>query len=147
MLKIPLAHKLRFVLVLFFILSFVFIRVYEDKLFYDPFLKYFKSDFNALPLPYFDSFRLFKGLLFRYGLNTIFSLGLIFTLFRDLEMVNFASFLYAFFFVLLILAFFSVIYIYGEQNNFLLFYVRRFLIQPLFVLLFIPAFYYQKLSR
>jgi exosortase F-associated protein len=24
------------------------------------------------------------------------------------------------------------------------FYVRRFLIQPLFIILFIPAFYYQK---
>lgn len=147
MLKTLLTHKFRFIAVLLFILSFALIRVYEDNLFYDPFLNYFKSDYNALPLPVYNSFRLFIGLLFRYGLNTALSLGLIFTLFKDVGMVKFASFLYAFFFLVLIATFYIIIYLYGEHNNLMLFYVRRFLIQPIFVLLFIPAFYYQKLHR
>jgi exosortase F-associated protein len=147
MLKTLLSHKYRFTLVISFVLSFVLIRVYEDKLFYDPFLNYFKSDFNALPLPVYDSFRLFVGLLFRYGLNAALSLGLVFTLFRDVKMVKFASFLYAFFFVVLIFSFYAVISVYGEDNNLMLFYVRRFLIQPIFILLFIPGFYYQKLQK
>jgi exosortase F-associated protein len=29
----------------------------------------------------------------------------------------------------------------------ILFYIRRFLIQPIFLLLFLPAFYYQKQNR
>jgi exosortase F-associated protein len=147
MLKILLSHKLRFILVLSFVLSFVLIRLYEDNLFYDPFLNYFKSDFNALPLPDYDWFRLFIDLLFRYGLNTALSLGLIFALFKDVSMVKFASFLYAFFFVALLFSFYAIIFFYGEHNNLMLFYVRRFLIQPIFILLFVPAFYYQKLHK
>jgi len=147
MLKTLLTHKFRFVAVILFVLSFALIRLYEYKLFYDPFLDYFKSDFNALPLPVYSSFQLFISLLFRYGLNTALSLGLIFTLFKDIEMVKFASFLYGFFFLALIVSFYSIIYFYGEHNNLMLFYVRRFLIQPIFILLFIPAFYYQKLHK
>jgi exosortase F-associated protein len=147
MLKILLTHKFRFILAILFVLSFVLIRFYEDKLFYDPFLNYFKSDFNALPLPVYNSFYLFIGLLFRYGLNTVLSLGLIFVLFKDVEIVKFTTFLYAFFFVVLIFSFYAIIYFYGEHNNLMLFYVRRFLIQPIFILFFIPAFYYQKLHK
>ncbi|HEY4618098.1 MAG TPA: exosortase F system-associated protein [Flavobacterium sp.] len=147
MLKTLLAHKFRFVAVLLFVLSFALIRVYEYKLFYDPFLDYFKRDFNVLPLPVYNSFQLFISLLFRYGLNMALSLGLIFTLFKDVEMVKFASFLYGFFFLVLIVSFYSIIYFYGEHNNLMLFYTRRFLIQPIFILLFIPAFYYQKLHK
>ncbi|EIA09152.1 hypothetical protein HJ01_01538 [Flavobacterium frigoris PS1] len=116
-------------------------------MFYDPFLDYFKSDFNDLPLPLYNPFRLFTSLLFRYGLNMSLSLALIYTLFKDIGMVKFASFLYAFFFVLLIFSFQAIIWVYGEHNNLVLFYVRRFLIQPIFILLFIPAFYYQKLHK
>jgi exosortase F-associated protein len=147
MLRILLTYKFRFFFVIFFVLSFILIRVYEDSLFYDPFLNYFKSDFNTLPFPVYDPFHLFIGLLFRYGLNASLSLGLIFTLFKDLEMVKFASLLYVFFFVVLTLSLYAIIYLYGEHNNLILFCVRRFLIQPLFILLFIPAFTYQKLQK
>jgi exosortase F-associated protein len=37
-----------------------------------------------------------------------------------------------------------VVHFLDKENNFVLFYIRRFLIQPLFLLLFIPAFFYQK---
>jgi len=59
-------------------------------------------------------------------------------------MIQFVSVLYVFFFLILIGLFFSMLYFYEEHNNLILFYVRRFLIQPIFVILFIPAFYYQK---
>lgn len=147
MLRILLTHKFRFFIVLLFVLSFVLIRIYEDNLFYDPFLNYFKSDFNDLPLPVYNSFRLFLSLLFRYGLNMLLSLGLIFTLFKDVGMVKFASFLYVIIFGILVFSFYTTISLYGEHNNMMLFYVRRFLIQPIFILLFIPAFYYQKRSK
>lgn len=147
MLKILLTHKFRFFIVLLFVFSFALIRLYEDSLFYDPFLDYFKSDFSDLPLPIYNSSRLFINFLFRYGLNMAVSLGLIFTIFKDVEMVKFASFLYIFFFIILVFSFYSIISIYEEHNKLMLFYVRRFLIQPIFILLFIPAFYYQKLHK
>jgi exosortase F-associated protein len=147
MLKILLTNKIRFCVALLLILLLVSVRAYENSLFYDPFLSYFKGDFNVMPLPKYDLLPFLMGLLFRYGLNSVLSLGLIYVLFKDLLMIKFASFLYLFFFVALIVLFFSIIYYSGSHNNWLLFYVRRFLIQPILVLLFIPAFYYQKVNK
>jgi exosortase F-associated protein len=147
MLKILLTNKIRFCVALLLILLLVAVRGYENSLFYDPFLSYFKGDFNVMPLPKYDLLPFLMGLLFRYGLNSVLSLGLIYVLFKDLLMIKFASFLYLFFFVALIVLFFSIIYYSGSHNNWLLFYVRRFLIQPILVLLFIPAFYYQKVNK
>jgi exosortase F-associated protein len=121
----------------------VLIRGFEDKLFYDPFLMYFKTDYNNLPLPELDGIKLFFGLFSRYFLNTILSLVIIYILFRDIVAIKFSILLYAAFFVILIIALYSVIYCFDETNKMTLFYIRRFLIQPIFLLLFLPAFYYQ----
>jgi exosortase F-associated protein len=147
MLRVLLLHKLRIVLGFVLILLLAAVRSYEDQLFYDPFLNYFKNDFNALPLPIFDSLHLFLGLLFRYALNTALSLGLIYVLFKDGTMIKFASFLYFFFFLILVSVFYLIIHFSGAHNDLMLFYVRRFLIQPIFLILFIPAFYYQKVHK
>lgn len=144
MLRKILNNKIRLAQFLFLVGLLALIRAFEDKLFYDPFLDYFKSDFANLPLPIFNPFQLFFGLLFRYTLNTFVSLGIIYVLFKDVQMVKFALVLYYFFFMLLIISFFFIIYYVNGHNNLALFYVRRFLIQPIFVILFVPAFYYQK---
>ena len=144
MLRKILNNKIRLAQFLFLVGLLVLIRAFEDQLFYDPFLDYFKNDFANLPLPIFNPFQLFFGLLFRYTLNTFVSLGIIYVIFKEIQMVKFALVLYYFFFMILIISFFYIIFYIKESNNFVLFYVRRFLIQPIFVLLFVPAFYYQK---
>ncbi len=144
MLRKILNNKIRLAQFLFLVGLLALIRAFEDQLFYDPFLDYFKNDFANLPLPNFNPFQLFFGLLFRYTLNTVVSLGIIYVLFKDVQMVKFALVLYYFFFMILIISFFFIIYYIKGHNNFALFYVRRFLIQPIFVMLFVPAFYYQK---
>lgn len=140
-------HKLRILFVLFLVLLLVLIRAFEDILFYDPFLNYFKMDYTNLPLPKIDNFLLFYGLCFRFFLNTILSLAIIHAIFNDFELTKFVAFLYVFLFIILMTAFFAVLSFMGEQNKMTLFYIRRFLIQPLFLLLFVPAFYYQKLNK
>ena len=137
-------HKLRIALAMMLVLLLVLIRTYEDSLFYDPFLNYFKTDYYNLPLPELNNIQLFFGLVFRYFLNSSLSLAIIYVLFKDIEAVKFASILYLIFFTLLILALFLVLSFFGETNKMTLFYIRRFLIQPIFLLLFLPAFYYQK---
>ncbi|MBD3583310.1 exosortase F system-associated membrane protein [Flavobacterium selenitireducens] len=119
------------------------VRMFEDRLFYDPFLSYFRNDYLNGPLPAFDATDLFFGLSFRYFLNTMLSLGIIFVLFQDVGLLKFTTVLYLVFFVALMGSFFALLH-FQSQNNFLIFYTRRFLIQPLFLLLFVPAFYYQK---
>ena len=144
MLKKLFNHKVRVALAMLFVLALVLIRAYEDSLFYDPFLDYFKRDYYNLPIPEINNLQLIFGFIFRYFLNTALSLAIIYVLFKDIDAVKFASFLYCIFFVMLLAAFFFILLNNGETNKMGLFYVRRFLIQPIFLLLFLPAFYYQK---
>lgn len=136
-------NKVRFFLIAIALLFLILVRTFEHQLFYDPFLVFFKSNYQNQVLPEFDGLQLFFGLFFRYGLNTILSLIIIYLLFKDRKMLVFSSGLYLVFFVLLCAVFFGIL-IFNEYPNYLvLFYVRRFLIQPLFLVLFVPAFYYQ----
>ena len=147
MLEKLLNNRLKIFLILICILLFAAIRAYEEALFYDPFLEYFKGDYLNLPFPKYDSWKLFVSMTSRYLLNTIVSLAIIYVLFKDAELSKFAAILYLIFFIFLIAAFFALLHFSDESNNFILFYFRRFLIQPLFVLLFLPAFYYQKQTK
>ena len=147
MLNKLLQNKTSIFVVMLFVTLLVFVRAFEKQLFYDPFLVYFEGDYMELPLPEFDNLKLFFGLTFRFFLNAVFSLGILYFIFKDKEMISFVSILYLFLFVILIAAFFCMLHFFKNQENLLLFYVRRFLIQPLFVIVFIPAFYYQKLNN
>jgi len=147
MLKNLLKNKGRLALLVLFFLLLAAIRAYEDTLFYDPFLNYFRTNYTLLPLPKVNNLQLIFGLSFRYFLNTILSLAMIYTLYKDLDMIKFASVLYLIFFIILVVVFFFVLSYFGEANKMALFYIRRFLIQPIFLLLFVPAFYYQKQNR
>ena len=144
MLKNLLNHKRRIVVIMLFVVGLILIRTYEDLLFYDPFLNYFKLDYHNLSLPEVDYLKFFFGLLFRYFGNSLFSLSIIYVIFKDFELTKFASLLYLVFFVILVGALFFVLSQGDQANKMTLFYIRRFLIQPLFLLLFIPAFFYQK---
>ena len=135
-------HRIKIFASIIIVLCFVLIRALEASLFYDPFLQYFESDFIGAPFPNVDVFRLFCNLLFRFALNTVLSLMLIYVLFKDLEILKFTGYLFLFFFLVLFSMFFIIIQ-YFQDSSWVLFYVRRFIIQPLLVLLFIPAFYYQ----
>ena len=147
MLKKLLNNKFR-ILILIVLVSFLaIIRIVEKSIFYDPLLNYFKSDYTNFPLPLIDNFKLFYGLFFRYSLNTIVSITIIYVAFKDFGLVKFATILYLIFFVILTAIFFFVLSFYGEENKMTLFYIRRFLIQPLLLLLFIPGFYIQKQSK
>jgi len=135
-------NKIIAIVILF--IALMAVRAFEDWLFYDPFSLYFKNDYLSLDFPKFDALTLFLSMAMRFGLNTVFSLAIIYCLFKDWGMIKFAGVLYLFFFLLLITAFFLLVLYTDHYDNFILFYVRRFIIQPLLLFLFIPAFYYQK---
>jgi exosortase F-associated protein len=137
-------NKVQILLTIVFVFVLIAIRAFEESLFYDPFLEYFSKDYTNLPLPEVNKFQLFLGLFFRYFFNTIVSLAIIYVLLRDIDAIKFASFMYVLFFVILISVFFYFVIQSEEPNKMGLFYIRRFLIQPIFLLLFLPAFYYQK---
>ena len=122
----------------------VLVRAFQEQLFYDPLLAFFKTE--SKELPEYNSFKLFGGLAFRYFLNAALSLGIIYLVFKDRAILKLCTVLYLALFAVLIAVFFIIINA-EDVNLLLLFYIRRFLIQPLFLILFLPAFYYQKKMR
>lgn len=129
---------------LFLIVLLVLIRAFEETLFYDPFLEYYKSEYSQLTFPKINIFKLFFSLGIRFYLNSVISLLLLYVLFKDRQILKFTAFLYMILGSILMISFIFMLTFFGEENKMTLFYIRRFLIQPIFILLFIPAFYYQK---
>lgn len=143
MLRNLLEHKWRMLGVLAMVALLVMVRALEETLFYDPLLDYYKADFTALPWPEMDLAKLGLGLTFRYTINALLSVGIIFLIFKNQSLVRFTALLYVLFFVILLTAFF-VSMAFFPDDKMQLFYIRRFLIQPIFLLLFVPAFYFQQ---
>jgi exosortase F-associated protein len=126
------------------VLSLLLIRMFEKDLFYDPFLEFFHGDTQNKILPEFDTLKLFLGHLLRYFMNGILTILILYFLFKDFSILKLTSFLLLFFFVVLIILFFSLLHFSKSPDYLFVFYIRRFLIQPLFLILFVPAFFYQK---
>ncbi|WP_353083714.1 exosortase F system-associated protein [Flavobacterium sp.] len=144
MLKNLLQNKTKVFYILLLFSFLVVIRAYENTIFYDPLLAYFKKNYMQTPLPELNVVKLFFSMGFRFYLNSIISIGLLKVLFDDSKVVKFSIFLYSVFGILFMVTFFFIILKFGETNKMNLFYIRRFIIQPLLLILFIPAFYYQK---
>ncbi len=144
MLQELLKNKTRLLWAFVLVLLLILIRVFENQLFYDPFLDYFKSEYAHKRLPQFNVFKLFFSLGIRFYLNSVISLLLLYVVFKDKKIIKFSLLLYMILGSILMISFIFVLTFFGEENKMTLFYIRRFLIQPLFIMLFIPAFYYQK---
>ncbi len=144
MLKKLLQNKLSIAIGAFLVGLLVVIRTFEDDLFYDPFLNYFKDNYTNLPLPVVNPIKLFLSMGFRYYLNSIISIAMLYLLFRDAKIAKFSTFLYILFGSVLMISFFFILMKLNDPNKMYVFYIRRFLIQPIFLILFSPAFYYQK---
>lgn len=126
------------------VLLLALIRAFETTLFYDPFLDFFKGTFQNSVLPPYETAKLLGSLALRYGLNAVLSMIIIYLFFKDKGLVWFSGVLFLFFFVVLLTAFIVLLESSDKPDYMALFYIRRFLIQPLLLILFLPAFYYQK---
>lgn len=134
---------LRFFLITTLIFGLILVRAFENQLFYDPFLKFFKGDFLHSPLPEYNLTKVAFGIVFRYFLNSILSLGIIWLIFRDFRKLKFTALVLVGFLIILLPIYLYMIEIdfrFGENVGF---YIRRFLIQPMILLVLIPAFYFQ----
>ncbi len=126
------------------ILGLISIRFLEDKIFYDPFLEYFRGDFKAAKIPEFDTRKLIVSLLFRFLLNLFFSALVIHFIFLKkrwtIQAVILMAIAFLFFFSIYLWCLFSKM----EIGYLFTFSIRRFVIQPIILLLIIPIFYYRK---
>jgi exosortase F-associated protein len=147
MLKNLFKNKTTVFYILILLALLVAIRAFETTLFYDPLLTYFKRNYMQTPLPKLNVIRLFFSLGFRFYLNSIISIGILKLIFNNTKVVKFSIFLYSVFGIILMVTFFFILLKFGETNKMNLFYIRRFIIQPVLLILFIPAFYYQKKNK
>ncbi len=134
------------VLIVLFI-GLVLIRAFEDVLFYDPYLTFFKNDYLYLDSPRREVAKLFLYTSLRYILNTLLSLGILHIVFKDKSIIKFSVLIYSLAFVLLVIPFLYFVINPKQEDYYLFFNIRRFLIQPIGLILLLPAFYYYKLNR
>ena len=120
---------LNIAIIVLLLMLLIAVRMFEDVLFYDPLLEFFK---------------LLAHLVFRFLINTLISLVILWVVFRDKGVLKISGVIYSLALVLLFALFCVLLFTSEEGPHMFLFYARRFLIQPLFLLLLLPAFYLQK---
>lgn len=133
----------RIVLLAVLIGILVLVRQYEHRFFYDPMMAFFNNEYAAgeeIPLQWL------LNLVLRFLLNSFVSLGILYLCFQKWSVVKFSGLLYFLLFLCLFPAFIILVGEVTSDNYLNVFYIRRFLIHPVLLLLLIPAFFYQKLK-
>ncbi len=120
------------------------VRVEEDRIFYDPFLDYFHELNKEDDFPNFEWGKLIWDHLFRFGLNLFFSALIIHFIFKRKDWTLQGVVLMLMVFVVTFPIYLFCISTHFELGQLFSFYMRRFVIQPLILLLIIPLFYYRK---
>ncbi|MBL7880393.1 MAG: exosortase F system-associated protein [Chryseobacterium gambrini] len=136
--------NLNWVLVILGVLGLVSVRILEDRIFYDPFLNYFHEANKNISFPSFEWGKLISGYLFRFILNLLFSCVVIHFWFKNKLWTIQGAILITIIFAITFPIYLYCIYDRFEIGYLFSFYMRRFVIQPLILLLIIPMFYYRK---
>lgn len=126
------------------IFGLIAVRMVEDQLFYDPFQAFFHLSNKYAEFPDFKWTPLILNYLFRFGLNLVLSAAVVYFIFKNKQWT-----LQAIVLMLIVFAITFPLYLYCIHTQFDIgylfsFYMRRFVIQPLILLLIIPLFYYRK---
>ena len=130
------------------VLLLVLVRLFEHQLFYDPLIDFYRyGGYLSGVIPPIDFPKLLLNLSLRFWLNSLISLAILYVAFREINIVKFASLLYSIIFFFGMLAFMFFVLNLDKGNVMTLFYIRRFLIHPVFILILLPAFYYYRLQK
>ena len=125
----------------------VLVRLFEDTLFYDPYLMFFQNDYLYIDSPRREIFKVTLFTALRYFINTVISLAILYLCFKDTGVVKFAFIIYTIAFIFLTAAYLYFVINPRQEDYYMFFNIRRFLIQPIFLLLLLPAFYYYRLKH
>jgi exosortase F-associated protein len=140
-------NLLRIVLILMLFGLLVLVRVFEHELFYDPYLLFFQNDYLYMDFPRRETFKLVVYTTLRYVINSGLSMGIIYLFFKDRGILHFSFLMYVMAYALLLIPFLYFVINPRQEDYYLFFNIRRFLIQPILLLIFLPAFSYYRLKR
>ncbi|MDH3381293.1 MAG: exosortase F system-associated protein, partial [Flavobacteriaceae bacterium] len=114
------------ILIIVILVAFLaIIRSFSTEIFYDPLTLFYKHDYLSSSLPDFDLIKLSINIVYRYTLNSIISLAIIYMLFKRKDFVYFSVWVFIIGFFVFIIPFYFFIENYEKENYLLLFYVRR----------------------
>jgi len=120
------------------------VRLLEGQIFYDPFLDYFHEANKNIEFPQFEWGKLIISHLFRFLLNLLFSCLIIQCLFKKRDWTIQGALLITIIFIITFPIYLYCIYDRFDIGYLFSFYMRRFVIQPLTLLLIVPVFYYRR---
>ena len=124
----------------------VLVYVFQIELFYDP-LNHFQFNPKDPQVPQIDTWKLVFSKAFRYLLNDVLGLMVIWGLFQNRTYLQFAVYVFLFgFFILLPIYLVLVTNFYVEARPFLN-HLHRVVLNPVLMMLLIPAFYCQQSLR
>lgn len=138
---------LRYTLIFILFALLVSVRIFENDLFYDPYLTFFQNDYLYVDSPRREVLKVILNTVGRFLVNTVLSIGILYLFFKDLNIIKFSVIVYSIAFTILISLYAHFVMNPNQEDYYLFFNIRRFLIQPIFLLLLLPAFYYHKLNR
>ena len=120
------------------------VRALEDHIFYDPLIDYFHKVGLQLEFPPLKWGKLILHHILRFLLNLVFSALTIHFIFKNRRWTLQATILMVIFFLISFPVYLYCLSTEFEVGYVFSFYIRRFVIQPLILLLIIPMFYYRK---
>lgn len=123
----------------------VLVRAYEYDYFYDPFMKFYAERFQNIEIHY--PAKLYFNVFLRFLINCLISLAILWIVFKRKGILKFSLLVFAGFFIVLFPLFIYLMNIIEPNDYLAAFYVRRFLVHPLLILILLPAFYYQRLRK
>ncbi|MEW4925325.1 exosortase F system-associated protein [Algibacter sp. 2305UL17-15] len=141
------SRPIKYIAIFILVGLLVLIRFFEDSLFYDPYLTFFENDYLYVDSPRREVAKLVGFTTLRFVLNTLISLAILFLVFKDKSIIKFSGLIYVIAFVVLMMCYLYFVINPKQEDYYLFFNIRRFLIQPLILIVLLPAFYYHKIKK
>ena len=137
----------KYILIFLFFGGIIGIRWFEKNFFDDGLINFFEFSYLTEPLPVSDFINIWEIDSIRFWLNSFFSIGILRLLFDDIKLIKFLFGLYFTSYLLISFVFFIAWTHYEPGNYLYLFYIRRFLIQPLLLFILLPALLYHQKNK
>jgi len=137
-------NYIKYIIATILIIFLVLIRLFEQKWFNDGLIVFFHHDYLTEKLPSVSLKNIILTDSIRYWLNAFISVMILNIFFSQKDLNKFLGFIYAGTYLVLLVLFIYFLKHYEAGKYLGLFYVRRFLIQPLLLFILLPALLYQQ---
>jgi len=126
-------------------LGWIILYVFQHELFYDPFKDYpIPIDRNGhIFLPPIETGKFILNKVFRYLLNDLCGILIVYGLFQRKEFIKLSFYIMLFGLIFILPIYFILVFNFFTQVFPFLNHIHRLVMNPVLMLIIIPAFYYQ----